>query len=897
MPISPFENFQQAKESICSYLETAYKISDRAVFAERAQLLREEVQPPLTPAVAQEPFIESTPAFPGAQFLADLARTVGSIPSELVDLAAFGMPVRDFPLYDHQAKALQQAYGNAHNLVVATGTGSGKTEIFLLSILADILREALSLPWPAPARGPEPGTYNSAQEQWLHNRRHERRQSAARAIILYPMNALVNDQVQRLRRILADPVSEAWQKATLQQNLIYFGMYTGDTEPTGHWSRQARRNRWGQFIQEVSSTWDNLAPAHRQRGNWPRVGGPEMLCRWDMQKAPPDILVTNYSMLEYMLARAIEAPILELTKNWLKTTPGARLTLVLDEAHTYTGTRGTEIAYLIRRLKERLDIRPGDSKLRCIATSASLPTQPNAQQEICQFAADLFGEPVASFSPIVASPSPSAPTHNPSDPEMDAFSTFGETFNPENPIPAIDTLVNALSLGPLDLASNSDIALFKAINQQPQIVRARTFTTRNAKQLDELADELWGSLGTASQRRQATTGVFAAGAYARDKSVQDAPPLISSRVHMMFRGIPGLWACMDPKCSQVPPTFGHPTFGSRPVGRLYKEPTPWCGCGSRVLEVFTCRVCGLMFLGGIPDQATGSLWPWADDLEGGRADLNDFVLFGVEPPGSQTEYRSVRTSRPVAAGHQDAREVYSVRGATVGGTQIPFPSECPRCHNRRGRGAEGREIIEPLRTKGSKSFSVLVEDAFRFQPSSPRIDTANKGRKSLTFSDSRQDAAMLAGDLEIDHNRDLFRQIAYRLLTSCYRCMGFGAIQPTPGPLLGNPGTPPNAPQPCSDCGGTGSIPTPAVPVPVGDLRRRILGFAHQARINPTLDDLPGYFAQLTPFFNPNEGQATQHINASIRNEISAPDFGLVLKQLRIGRGRGDGVCVWRLGL
>ena len=104
MPISPFENFQQAKESICSYLETAYKISDRAVFAERAQLLREEVQPPHTPAVAQEPFIESTPAFPSAQFLANLARTVGPIPSELVDLSAFGMPVRDFPLYDHQPR-------------------------------------------------------------------------------------------------------------------------------------------------------------------------------------------------------------------------------------------------------------------------------------------------------------------------------------------------------------------------------------------------------------------------------------------------------------------------------------------------------------------------------------------------------------------------------------------------------------------------------------------------------------------------------------------------------------------------------------------------------------------------------------------------------------------------
>jgi ribosomal protein S27E len=874
MPFSPFESFEHLKESICSYLETAYKISDRAVFAERAQLLRQEVHPPITPAVAQDPFIESTPAFPGTQYLTDLVKAVGQIPAELADLAAFGMPVRDFPLYDHQVEALQRRYSNAPNLVVATGTGSGKTEIFLLAILADILREALTVPWRAPVRPPEPGTYNSGQQQWLHRRRHERRPAAARAIVLYPMNALVNDQLQRLRRILSDSASEAWQLATLQNNLIYFGMYTGDTEPTGHWSRKARRDSWNRHIQDIATTWSNLAPEHQQRGNWPRIDGPEMICRWDIQMAPPDILVTNYSMLEYMLTRPIEAPIFELTKRWLKMTPNARLTLVLDEAHTYTGARGTEIAYLMRRLKERLDIKSGDGKLRCIATSASLPTMPTARQEIRQFAADLFGESIGSFSAVVASSPPPPPNHSPSGIEAAGFATFSESFDPENPTPAITALVKALSLDSLDPNDTSETALYKALREHPQIVRARTLTTRNAIQLDRLAANLWGTAGTPEQQRQATTGVFAAGAYAREKNVVDAPPLISSRVHMMFRGIPGLWACMDPNCSEVPRGFGLPTVTSRPVGRLYKEPTPWCKCGARVLEVFTCRVCGLMFLGGIPDPATGSLWPWADDLESGRPDLNDFVLFGVESPGSQLQYRSIRTTRLIAGGHSDARRVYEVRGAVVKGVQTPFPNECSRCHNRRGRGAEGREIIEPLRTKGSKSFSVIVEDAFRLQPSTAKSVTANHGRKALTFSDSRQDAAMLAGDLEIDHNRDLFRQMAYRLLVGCHRCLGFGTLQQPPTPLLGG-GSQGVAPQPCPDCHGSGSIAGPATPIPVSDLRQRILTFAHRARINPTLDDLPSYFAQLTPFFNPNQNQAVQHINASLRNEIAAPDFGL----------------------
>jgi hypothetical protein len=264
MPVSPFETFEHLTESICSYLETAYKISDQAVFAERGWLLREDGCAPLAPAVAQDPFIESTPAFPAAQYLAALVNNIGQLPPDLEKLTAFGLPVRDFPLYDHQVEAIERSYSDTPNLVVATGTGSGKTENLLLPIFADVLREALALPWPAPIRAAQPGTYNSAQQQWSHCRRHERRHAAARAIILYPMNTLVNDQLQRLRCVLADPASEASQLATLNGNLIYFGMYTGDTEPTGHWSRPAARDRWNRNVQGIATAWSGLSPEYQK---------------------------------------------------------------------------------------------------------------------------------------------------------------------------------------------------------------------------------------------------------------------------------------------------------------------------------------------------------------------------------------------------------------------------------------------------------------------------------------------------------------------------------------------------------------------------------------------------------------------------------------------------------
>src|SRR5690606_17615878 len=124
---------------------------------------------------------------------------------------------------------------------------------------------------------------------------------------------------------------------------------------------------------------------------------------------------------------------------------------------------------------------------------------------------------------------------------------------------------------------------------------------------------------------------LSAGSYARAVPLPDTPPLLSMRLHAFFRGIPGLWACMNPNCPEVASDFRQP---NRPIGKLYVEPRPWCSeqCGSRVLELFSCRHCGLLYLGGLPDGHQGSLWPWSDDLSGERQNLNDYRIFGVEPP-------------------------------------------------------------------------------------------------------------------------------------------------------------------------------------------------------------------------------------------------------------------------
>ena len=102
-----------------------------------------------------------------------------------------------------------------------------------------------------------------------------------------------------------------------------------------------------------------------------------------MQKAAPDILITNYSMLEYMLLRPIERTIFEQTAQWLACSQENYLTVVLDEAHMYRGSGGAEVAYLLRRLHSRL--RVGRDRIRYILTSASLGSTKEANQQIKLF--------------------------------------------------------------------------------------------------------------------------------------------------------------------------------------------------------------------------------------------------------------------------------------------------------------------------------------------------------------------------------------------------------------------------------------------------------------------------------------------------------------------------------
>jgi len=306
--MQPFLAAEQVKAAYRRYIQTSFPIR-RADLRERFEALIEHEK-----LLWQEPFISlSRPYERGASF-EELIRE-GTLCAD-ISRGQWGFS----NLFRHQADAtrrLSPLQRKPRNTIVATGTGSGKTEAFTIPIVDECLRN------PDP-----PGV---------------------RAVILYPMNALANDQLKRLRTQLAGTG-------------VTFGRYTGDTPP----DEVAARERKG-WLPRPSEAPDE-----------------ERYYRREMQERPPHILITNYTMLELLLLRKREQTIFRGVRPRF---------LVLDEVHTYTGILGSEVACLVRRLKEHTGLAPGE--LVCIGTSATVKSSGAAGEErrrLVEFATDLFAE-------------------------------------------------------------------------------------------------------------------------------------------------------------------------------------------------------------------------------------------------------------------------------------------------------------------------------------------------------------------------------------------------------------------------------------------------------------------------------------------------------------------------
>lgn len=815
----PIGSFDSIKNHFILYIKTAFGTRFPSVEADREKLLRE-------PGVFyQDPWIE-----PIAKYISSDKRiqdlTKQDLPGltddeindfkSLVSCGLFG----GHKLHLHQAEMLREAL-NGKNCIVTAGTGSGKTEAFLLPLFAYLMRESTS--WSLPGQ-PDPHVNDWWQnEEWkascrdnanrltrsyrIPQRGHEPREAAVRALIVYPMNALVEDQLTRLRKALDSDKARKWLSDGRNGNRIYFGRYNSSTPVAGHELkkptaatkvRNPDRKRIDKLV-EALQDMDRNAQAALEYANkendteiisiFPRLDGAEMRSRWDMQDFPPDILITNFSMLSIMLMRDADAPIFERTRKWLAGGKDRIFHLIIDELHMYRGTAGAEVAYLLRLLLLRLGLSPDHPQLRILGSSASLDPK---DADSMKFLTEFFGAPKESFSIIPGSQAKVPLITGSEYLQSEPFISFNRAL-PEASEGIYLQL--ARSLGYNEDNINSKLALKKAMESNELELEARLLKAceyegmTRAVALSYFSQNLFGDKLNKSESIDAVRGLLAARSICDiDGSGSSLPPF---RLHFFFKNIEGLWASTKAITD---------TEDGRTVGKIYPFPRIICdsGEGRRVLELLYCEHCGTIYFGGsrllLGDQDI-ELLATDPDIEGipdkraaqfvERRTYEDFALFwpvGLSKfhegaahwnqpsrngslKGSGSWVRACLDTRSGRVEHSydryDEDPDNWVRGYLFQIDVDPewiksftaLPSICASC------GADNRykskkSPIRGFRTGFSKVSQILTKELFYNLP--------EEFRKLIVFSDSREDAAQLSNGVERDHYRDLLRESVVR---------------------------------------------------------------------------------------------------------------------------------------
>jgi ATP-dependent helicase YprA (DUF1998 family) len=745
------------------YLEAQYHVRDDSLVRERRALFD------VGDTIAQQAYLEATPSYETGRRFRDL-----SIPAVgknlLTSLAALELGVFD-PPYIHQSDALEAFIGEKKDIIASTGTGSGKTEIFLYSILAAFAEQASANPKAVQMPG-------------------------CRALVLYPMNALVADQLSRIRNMAGNETAKKLFSNSFGRHLT-FGMYTGRTPFPGDISEERNERRanelLNEFVRPILDTPDLLAQL-KGRGKWPskdmeeffgkkgsrwanrlktNPNDAELYMRHEMQDHCPDILITNYSMLEYMLLRPIEQPIFDSTATYLAM-KGTYLTFVLDEAHMYRGTTGAEVAYLIRRLMSRLRI--GRDKVRFILTTASVGKQGADIAAAIQFAERLTNAAKADkrFLFIKGTIEKLADPRDATRGESEAFAAFdtplfrGNCHELEETRSQVNGLLSTIALKNLDGDEEVAGGLYLRFSQYGPACKLLHVLSGNARRVSEVAALVFPNNDpTVSQA--ALDALLAVTNAARLKEKNKV--LLPARLHLFLRGVAGIYGCVNPRC----PNRRIQDADTSLLGKLYPEPRIICDCGSRVFEILTHRDCGSAFLRAYGPTAHHPEFLWHEPSnqvgQTGQTDsfeeIELFIPSGEEVPmNSRPVWLQLASGKLTWDDPSDPlhwRLLYVPDTANNPGAPEPLVFQtCPACASRvRQQNQRGSKILD-LRTKGEQPFGHIIKQQLISQPCDnrkPKEKFPNQGRKVLVFSDGRQKAARLAQSLPQELGADCFREL------------------------------------------------------------------------------------------------------------------------------------------
>ena len=665
-----------------------------------------------------------------------------------LQLGKAGLGVHLTP-FVHQIQALEAAT-RGRDLFVSTGTGSGKTECFMFPILAKLAAEAHDSPSTWSKRG-------------------------VRVMIMYPMNALVSDQIGRLRRLIGDrdqKFIEIFRAACGQEvRRPQFGMYTGRTPYPGEKPDRTQDRELAKTLRSIMQSDDEkFLQRLLAEGKIPSKADPnkflaaleqsehvtdpedaELITRFEMQKCCPDILITNYSMLEYMLMRPREQGIWSSTRSWLESAPSNKLLFVIDEAHMYKGSAGGEVALLIRRLLYKLKI--DRDKVQFILTTASMPSEQSAIQK---FFIDLTGAE-GDFEYLTGEREILSADQKYDIEAKTLLQCKADEFegDEQSRLKALNDFWSTVEGAPPKFSSlqNACAWLFDHLLEYRPFAKLIGMCRGAAISVKELATNIFPTLSP-TDALNALNVLLSMAPLARNA---EGAVLFPARMHMLFRGLKGVYACTNPKCphSHVENT----AYGALRLGEIFlSDGELTCPhCGGAVYELYNDRRCGALFFKGyVLEGGDGSdqkyLWRYSGQILDER--MREIHLF-IAPDGYELDAKQKRGANPIRPCWLDVQSgfIYFVDERREGTRKLYYSEfedsgrltfyECPHCRHQLSQ-----TQLTSFNTRGNQSFYNLIKTQFQNQPVVPgKENLPNGGRKVLLFSDSRQRAATLARDM------------------------------------------------------------------------------------------------------------------------------------------------------
>lgn len=584
-----------------------------------------------------------------------------------------------FPPYVHQAEAWEHLTSeHPSSVIVSSGTGSGKTECFLVPILDRLVRQSDG------GRRPLEGV---------------------RALMLYPLNALISSQEERLQR---------WFEPF--EGTLRYCLYNGETPET-------------------------VRAATRAEKPW-RVGD-----RAALRASPPPVLVTNATMLEYMLIRQNDASILAASQGKLDF-------IVLDEAHSYMGAQAAEISLLLRRVALAFGRTP--DQIRYVATSATIGGA-NARTDLRRFLQDLSGAPADAIHVVEGrrAPLPPEPAH----------------FDDRLLQPSVLTDLDPLESGRV-LTQSTRLRATREELRSGKIYSWRGWS--------EVVSKLGGSTTNATQ-------LLVEAARAKDPLADPAmaasgnDSILPTRIHLFHRTVAGLWTCINPDCPESPSRQEGSDWAYGPIFSEAREHCPHCG--SIVLEWVCCTLCGDGALRAEEFDDGSRIAAWSD---GNDEDEFEQTLERENPSDADEDEGEEDTTTaaaptivsrryltlPPRAGSHHLR--IDLRTGIIEGEvkpQIAFAasrdiSECPHCTKAPSRVDPKRGAMRPV-VAGAPFLMAQITPGFLADLSPEPVSRDPlpfEGRRLITFTDARQGTARHAANVQIASERTFIRGFIYHFV-------------------------------------------------------------------------------------------------------------------------------------